>query len=233
MPFRIKDPAVLDSLKPGQHIQATLVIEDYKSWLEDIKITGSADVPHASAFPSNFHAPSRGEAVPDFALTNQDGRKVHLAQYRGDVVLLTFVYTRCPLPDFCPRMTHNFAQLEQAVEHDPALAKQTHLLTVSIDPKFDTPKVMRAYALKSTSIPAGELFSHWDFLTPTPQELNKMAAFFGLSQMREEGQLVHSLSTTVIGPDGNVFAWYHGNEWTPDQVLQDVRECHQGSATKT
>ncbi len=224
MPFTVKDPAILDRVQVGQHIKATLAVTDTKSWLEDVEVTSSA--PAADAPPrSELRIPSEGEPVPDFEFTNQDGHRVHLSQYRGKVVLLTFVYTRCPLPDYCPRMTRNFLEIEKALKQDPAAYDRTHLLSISFDPEFDTPKVLRRHALSFTSIPAGELFAHWEFEVPNAKDLEAVARFFALSQWKEDGQIVHSLSTAIIDRDGKIHRWYHGNSWTVEEVLRETRSA--------
>ena len=222
MAFAVKDPTVLDRVIVGDHIRATLVVTKTESWLEDIEVTEHGPAAPASA-ATPMKLPVEGQPVPDFAFTNQDGHPVHLAQFKGQIVLVTFIYTRCPLPDFCPRMTNNFLDIEKSLQKDSALAHRTRLLTITFDPEFDTPPVLRHYALSTTSIPAASLFSHWEFLAPHAQDLDEIARFFGLSKWKEDGQITHSLSTAIIAPDGTLFRWYHGNSWTPEELLQDTR----------
>jgi protein SCO1/2 len=222
MPFGVKDLATLDRVRIGDRIKATLVVTDTESWLEDVQVTGQA--PGETLQPhSQLQIPVEGEPVPDFVFTNQDGRRAHLAQYKGKVLLLTFIYTRCPLPDFCPRMTHNFLEIEKALKQDSAAYGSTHLLSVTFDPEFDTPKVLRQYALSMTSIPAAELFPHWEFAAPQSKDLDKIAHFFALSKWNENGQIIHSLSTAIIDKDGKLYRWYHGNSWTPEELLREAR----------
>jgi len=228
MPFQVKDPTVLDRLQVGQRIKATLIVRDTESWLEDVQVI--AQTPTEPAKPSSqFKVPAEGAPVPDFVFTNQDGRRVHLAQYKGKVLLLTFIYTRCPMPDFCPRMTNNFLAIEKSLKQDPATYGHTHLLSITFDPEFDTPKVLRQHALNATSIPAGELFSHWEFLAPRPQDLDSIASFFALSRWPENGQITHSLSTAIIDRDGTLYRWYHGNSWTTEEMVREVRTAADGN----
>lgn len=222
MGFAVKDPATLDRAQIGQRIKATLVVTETESWLEDVQVTGQAPA-DASQPQSPLQIPAEGETVPDFVFTNQDGRRVHLAQYKGKVLLLTFVYTRCPLPDFCPRMTQNFLAIEKSMKQDPAAYARTHLLSVTFDPGFDTPKVLRQHALAVTAIPAAELFPHWEFVAPQPKDLDTIAHFFALSQWKKDGQIIHSLSTVIIDRDGRIYRWYHGNSWTTEEVLREAR----------
>jgi protein SCO1/2 len=222
MPFEVKDLATLDRVRIGNRIKATLVVTDTESWLEGVQVTGEAP-DEASQPQSQLQIPAEGEPVPDFVFTNQDGQRVHLAQYKGKVLLLTFIYTRCPLPDFCPRMTHNFLDIEKALKQDSAAYGSTHLLSVTFDPEFDTPKVLRHYALSMTSVPAAELFPHWEFAAPQSKDLDKIAHFFALSKWTENGQITHSLSTAIIDRDGKLYRWYHGNSWTPEELLRETR----------
>lgn len=224
MPFVVKDDKILDRVQIGQRIKATLAVTDTTSWLEDVQVTAPAPAPADPSPPkSELQIPSEGQPVPDFVFTNQDGRRIHLSQYRGKAVLLTFIYTRCPLPDYCPRMTHNFAEIEKALKQDPAAYDRTHLLSISFDPEFDTPRVLRQHALAVASIPANELFRHWEFAAPNAKDLDALAHFFALSQWKEDGQIVHSLSTAIIDPDGKIYRWYHGNSWTTEEVLRETR----------
>ena len=226
MPFTVKDPAVLDHAQIGQRIKATLVVTDTESWLEEVQVTAQAP---ADAIPhSELQIPAEGTPVPDFAFTNQDGKHVHLAQYKGKVLLLTFIYTRCPMPDFCPRMTSNFREIEKSLKQDPAAYARTHLLSVTFDPEYDTPKVLRHYALSTTSLPAADLFSHWEFLAPRSQDLDAIAHFFALSMWKEnegkeKGQITHSLSTVIIDSNGKLYRWYHGNDWKPEELLREAK----------
>jgi len=226
MPFAVKDPAVLDHAQIGQRIKATLVVTDTESWLEEVQVTAQ---PPADATPhSELQIPAEGTPVPDFAFTNQDGNRVHLAQYKGKVLLLTFIYTRCPMPDFCPRMTNNFREIEKSLKQDPAAYARTHLLSVTFDPEYDTPKVLRHYALSTTSLPAADLFSHWEFLAPRSQDLDAIAHFFALSvwkenEGKEKGQITHSLSTVIIDSNGKLYRWYHGNDWKPEELLREAK----------
>jgi len=233
MPYQLKDPAVLDRLQIGQQIKATLLVTNTESWLEDIQVTGQATGEPAGRTSTQFKIPVEGQLVPDFVFTNQDGLRAHMTQYRGQTVLLTFIYTRCPLPDFCPRMTNNFLSIERSLRQDPTLYGSTHLLTVTFDPEFDTPKILRQYALASTSIPASELFAHWEFLAPRPQDLADISRFFGLSAWKEDGQITHSLSTVIIDPNGKLYRWYHGNSWTTDELLRETKAAAGVNSTAT
>lgn len=221
MPYRVKDRWALDVLAPGSRVQATLVVAGNHSWLQDLVITkGSSNTAPTLASMSN---PQPGDPVPQFALVNQDGRKFSLAQYHGRALALTFIYTRCPLPDYCPLMNSNFQKLDALLAREPALYQKTHLLTISFDPENDTPEVLRSFGAHYAGKTANDGFAHWDFATGKPGEIKRMALFFGFNYWPESGQIVHSLSTAVIRPDGRIQRIYRGNDWTPEQILSDLR----------
>ncbi len=225
MSFVLKDRWAFKVLKPGQSITATLVIEGDHSWLEGLVVTEEAKPASDSLAPPGSARTLLGQEVPDFALVNQDGKRIHLHQYHGKALLLTFIYTRCPLPDYCPLMSRNFAQIVEQVRRDPKLSASTHLLSISIDPEFDTPSVLRAYGRNY----AGNRhpFDQWEFATGTPHQVRKVAEFFGLRYWTDRGQIVHSLVTLLIAPDGKVVQVYRGNDWQPAQVLSDLRDSEE------
>ena len=127
MPFKLKDESIYDELAPGDQVTATLVVTGSRSWLEDVVRTRAIAETPAGSPPAASSGPAPGDRVPDFPLTNQDGRPIRLAKYRGKAVLLTFIYTRCPLPDYCPLMTERFAEIENRLKTDASLYARTHL----------------------------------------------------------------------------------------------------------
>lgn len=225
MDYRIKDQWAFGVLKPGQTVTATLVVASDKAWLEGIVVSDNAKPETNSLASLGSASDPLGKQVPDFALTNQDGKRIHLHQYHGKVLLLTFIYTRCPLPDYCPLMSKNFAQILRQVRSDPVLSPVARLLSVSIDPEYDKPPVLRAYALDVAGNSAP--FDHWEFASGTPEQVRKVAEFFGLKYWTDSGQIVHALVTALIGPDGKVAQIYRGNDWQPAQVLGDLRDLPQ------
>ncbi len=219
MPFKIKDAWVFDVLKPGDEVQAALVVTDTSAWLEEVAVTQREQQREAHTIAP---LPQSGDAVPDFRLVNQDGRAVSLKQYRGKALLLTFIYTRCPVPEYCSLMSSNFAGIERELEKDADLYARTRLLSVSFDPAYDTPKVLRSYGAATTGRYDKETFAHWEFVTGTAEEVKKMAQFFGLTYVPEKDQFVHSLQTALVGTDGRLVKLYTGNEWKPTDVLADL-----------
>lgn len=228
MPFKPKDHWVLDQAQPGNRLQATLVVDGLRSWLEDVVIMQEATDNEAA--PSRSVEPQPGDAVADFTLTNQDGKRIALHDYRGRALVVTFIYTRCPLPDYCPLVTNNFAEIIQTLKSDAALYSQTHLLSISVDPEYDSPKVLREYGAKYTGESNAATFSHWEFATGKADEVKRVATGFGLQYWPEDGQIVHSLRTAVIAPDGKLVKLYRGNQWQAAEIVADLQNLKSMAA---
>lgn len=227
MPYTLKDASVISELHPGDTITATLLASANADILDQIVIVGQAKADYLP--PVQYQPLTPGENVPDFRLLNQSGKIIHLAQFRGKVLLLTFIYTRCPLANYCPRMSRNFAEIDKALATDPSLYAKTHLLSVSFDPGYDTPAVLRSYGGAYTENYTKETFAHWDFAAPPQKELSQVLKFFLVGVTPGANHtLTHSLSTIVITPEGKIYKWYPTNDWSPQQLLADVKELLQG-----
>jgi protein SCO1/2 len=226
MPYKLKDASILGELHPGDVITADLLVStdpDADYLLDHIVVVAQAKPDYKPGV--SYHVPAPGDAVPDFKLRNQDGQPIHLGQFKGKSLVVTFIYTRCPSPDFCPRVTRNFAALEKQLAASPALFAKTHLICISFDPVYDTPERLRAYGASYIGSDAKSAFAHWEFAVPEKPTLAEMAMFFDLGMTNEaDSTITHTLSTTLIGPDGKVARFYPGNEWTPEQVLGDVKQ---------
>ena len=226
MSYKFKPASMLRQIAPGDAISAEVVViepdpknrdagPDY--WLENVKVTAHATSPPAKG-SSSLHMPQPGEDVPDFSFTNQDGKRISLSQYRGQVLLLTFIYTRCPFPDFCPRMSSNFYEIYKQLGED----QSTHLLSISFDPEHDKPKVLRDYGFSVAHTHEAALFRRWVFAVPREADLPKIAEFFALTVKPEGGLITHNLSTAVIGPDSKIVKWYHGGDWQVSDLMKDA-----------
>jgi protein SCO1/2 len=226
MPYQLKDPSIVSELHPGDIITADVLVSKSSQetvLLDHIVVVAQARPDYKPAV--FYHVPKSGDQVPDFSLRNQDGRAIHLGQFKGKTLLLTFIYTRCPLPNFCPLVTRNFAVINGQLAANPRLSAKTHLLCVSFDPEHDTPERLRAYGATYIGSEAKTAFAHWDFAVPDKAALLEMAKFFNVGITHGENDTItHTLSTTLIGADGKVVEFYPGNEWTPDQVLADLKK---------
>jgi protein SCO1 len=231
MPYKVVNPSILSELHTGDRITADVLADQISSdpaagyrnvRLDHIVVIAQAKPDYKPTV--QFHVPAAGDAVPNFALLNQSDKLIHLADFKGRVVLMTFIYTRCPVADFCPRMSRNFATVDKQLAADPVLYAKTHLISISFDPTYDTPKVLRSYGGAYTGLYTKEKFQHWDFAAPPVNELPQVTQFFDVGVTPGESKtLTHSLSTVIIGKDGKVLAWYPGNEWEPAEALGVVR----------
>lgn len=224
MPFTVHNDADLQFIAPNDEITGTLVLEGSHTWLEGLIITRQSAT--APAMPGVTMA-KEGDEVPNFTLRNQDNREIHIQNYRGKTLLLTFIYTRCPVPDYCTLMSDNFAQIDRALSQDAGLYEKTHLLSISIDPSYDTPQVLRSYGAAHTERYQNETFAHWEFAGGTTEQVKKIAEYFGLTYFPENDQIIHALRTVIVGPDGKVVKIYTGNEWKPDEVVAEIKGSHR------
>jgi len=224
MTYQVAEPGQIAALQPGDKISADLVVSESKGRLEKIVLVSKGD---GKASGTTQRIPEKGDVVPDFALVNQDGKRIELRQYRGKVLLVTFIYTRCPFPDFCPRMSSNFGEIYKQLGSDPALAN-ARLLSVSFDPEHDTPKVLRDYGYSVAHTHEAALFRRWQFGVPSAADLPKIADFFALTVKPEGGLITHNLSTAVIGPDGKIAKWYHGSDWQVSDLINDAANAQSG-----
>ena len=220
MPFTVRDQIDLNELGPNDTLTATLVVDGTHTWLEDLIVTRvSSD---SSAIPSTVMMAKEGDEVPNFTLRNQNNREIHIRDYRGKTLLLTFIYTRCPLPEYCTLMSTNFAQIDRALGQDPELYEKTHLLSISIDPAYDTPEVLKSYGAAHTERYEKETFAHWEFAAGTAEQVKKIAEYFGLTYFPREDQIIHALRTVIVSPDGKVAKIYSGNDWKVEEVVKEM-----------
>lgn len=228
MAYKVKDPALVKAVQPGDLITATLVVQDAEAWLSSIARTGHAALP-ADVRPTRvMDVMQPGDVVPDDGLVDQDGAPRKLSDWRGKAVAVTFVYTRCPLPNFCPLMERNFAAVQQKVAADPVLRGHVRLAAISFDPQHDTPAVLKARAALTQADPAV-----WSYLTGTPAVIDRVTERFGVSATPEpDTTITHNLRTAVIDPRGRVATIYTGNEWTPDQMVDALRHALTAGVTR-
>jgi len=209
MPFAAESAQDLNQLTPGSRIQFELKITRKASTVRHIRVEQAAtdDVP----VPKAEGKIAVGEPMPDFTLTSQDGSAFHLSELRGQFVAVDFIYTRCPLPDVCPRLSANFARLQKRL--GPRIA----LLSITLDPEFDTPAVLTEYARRWGADPR-----IWRFLTGPPDQVQKIAGQFGVVYWPEENAITHTSSTALIDGGGKLAALLEGSSFTSQQLLDLV-----------
>jgi len=228
MPYKVKNTAMLQELQPGDRIAAEVVVRqdgnDY--WLEDVRITDESR--RGKVKPVESHMLMPGEKVPDVPLVDQDGQPIRLKDFSGKAVLVTFIYTRCPVPTFCPRLSSQFARIHSELKTTPDDYSKTQLLTISFDPKYDTPAVLRKYGLAYLEGDASG-FSQWDFASTKDTDVRRLAQAFGLDYQEQDNQISHTMNIALIGPDGTlVKSW--STEWTADELLKALRQAAHRSA---
>ena len=214
------ETAALDGRKPGDLVTGTLVVGEVDVHISKLTVTGHRELDPTTVLPADGSAIIQpGDPVRDAALIDQDGKTRRLSEWRGHRLALTFVYTRCPLPEFCPLMNQHFRRVQATIATTPALA-DVRLLSVTLDPAYDTPKVLKPYATGAGADPA-----RWTFLTAEPAEAAKFMEQFGIIAERDpanEVQITHNLRTAVIGADGRLKTVHTGNRWMPDELVADL-----------
>lgn len=224
MPYKLQEPRQVEGLVPGDLISATLVLVSNDAYLTSIRRVGSApltteDGGHlAASYGQPILQP--GDLVPSTTFIDQDGRARSFASFHGSPALVTFMYTRCPMPTFCPLLDRHFAEIQERSTADSSW-KDLHLVSVSFDPAVDTPTVLKHHAQVVGADP-----QRWTFLTGPPSDIDRFARQFGVTVMYEANgvDITHNLRTALVGPDGRIVALYTGNGWTPDQVLTDLAQ---------
>ena len=222
-PFSVRDdPKVIALLRPGDRIEARLVVDGDVRFLEEILTKGfvPSPAPGRTGFvrPEPNKGVAVGDEVPDFALTDQTGKTTRLSQFRGEPVAVTFAYTRCPVATACPMTMTKFAKLNAALVRE----RLGRLLTVTVDPESDTVAVLRDFASKIGADPA-----RWRFLTGDARSVASTAESFGVLYYPDHGQIVHSQVVAVVDPAGRLATIHYGETWEPETVLRDMEKARK------
>jgi protein SCO1/2 len=223
MPLSVHDQKEIVDLKLGDGIAFRLNVTDQDVWIDQVRKIPANDVhlpsptPAATTSPHSFSRLREGDAMPWFRLTTQDGEQITLETFRGHPFVLTFVFTRCPLPTFCPRMSQNFSELQKAIKKDEGGLERTRLLSITIDPSFDTPKVLKQYAAYQKADP-----DVWTFATGQPSQIDELTHLFSVYVQTEGGTISHGLATALINKGGEIEKIWRGNAWTPAEVIQEI-----------
>jgi protein SCO1/2 len=223
MPYKVKDPQVLKGIAPGDLINATLVVDTNGAYFSAVTKVGEA--PLEQPAPAPAPAPSGaelkpGDPIPDTEFIDQNGKQKAFSTFKGSPLAVTFIYTKCPLPDFCPLMDRNFAAVQGAIKSDPAL-KNVQLVTISFDPATDTPAVLRKHAAELKADP-----KRWTFLTGDRDQIDRFAGRLGMTIARaadDPTNITHNLRTAIVDADGRLVKVYTGPEWKPDQIVADLK----------
>ena len=225
MPYTVKDGAIIRERAAGDLITATLEVAPEGAHLSAITKTGSAPLPEdaRTTIPAaaNVHLLQPGDAVPDTKLTDQDGASIALTDFKGSALAVTFIYTRCPLAQFCPLIDRRFAEAQKLVAADPALAGKVRLVSISFDPQFDRAETLRAHARKLDANPAV-----WRFATADQAAVDRLAAEFGVNVIREkDGTITHNLRTAIVTPTGMVESLLDNNAWSAAELVAGLKRA--------
>jgi protein SCO1/2 len=227
MDFVIKNEDwVFDELQPNAEIQAELKVDGNGYWLEKIGIVAASN-PNLPQPTINQNFAQIGKEIPDFKLTNQDGKPISLNNFRGKAFAITFIYSRCPLPEYCIKMSTNFSDAAKQINVIPELKDKVRLLTISFDPATDTPEKLKQYGLGYLRGVDKPDFSVWQLAVGKDKEVREIANFFGLRyeiDQNDKTQFNHSLRTAIISPEGKVTKVVSGSDWSVQELLDGLKE---------
>lgn len=216
MRFDVANPKEATTLKAGDRIRFRLHVKEAEMRASDFMVTGAETLPSpgqkSKAAPSRLH---EGDMVPEFSLVTQSNQPFTAANLRGRLTVLTFIFTRCPRVDYCPAMALRFGELQKAVQADPKLAGQVRLLSISLDPEYDTPEILRAYGKAEQAD-----FAVWQFLTGTKAEISGLTKAFSVFAERNGVTLDHTLCTALVDEYGRVTQIWRGNGWNAGDILK-------------
>ena len=226
MDFSVRDTNALTGFAPGDEISFTLVVTDDDDWIENLKRTGKVGAvsgpPGWTAVESELAV---GDTLPDYEFTSETGRPVKFSDFRGGAVAFTFFFTSCPLPEYCPRMNKHFAEARSLLLADTNAPSNWEFLSISFDSSFDSPQVLSSYA----NLYRGTNADHWLFAVASTNTLASLAPKVDLNFWRENGTISHNLRTVVLDGSGKIFKQFDGNDWTPQQLADALRDAAKTS----
>lgn len=230
MKFDVKDTNELAGLKPGDDISFRMIVTDDDGWIDQVKRLGTTTPIVAANAPENFRRArevdrlKEGDVMPNYNFTNQLGQPVSLSDFKGQAVAFTFIFTRCPFPTFCPRMSQYFEAVQSQLKQMPNAPTNWHLLSITIDPKFDTPAILKNYATQYHSDPR-----HWSYLTGELIDITAIAEQFDLVFFRPDPNqpagINHNLRTVILTAGGKVHKIIPENTWKPEEVTAALVEA--------
>jgi protein SCO1/2 len=224
MPFAVHDAREIADLKTGDPISFRMMVTQKDFWIENVKKVRREDVhlPESKQTPvTSAKSDARlkeGDEMPRFSLTNQSGERISLETFRGEPLVLTFVFTRCPVPNFCPRMSNNFEELQSAIKKGSGALGKTRLLSITLDPGYDTPAVLSDYAAFHRADSR-----IWTFATGDEREIDALTSAFSVYRQTEGGTISHGLATALINAEGKVERIWRGNGWVPGDVTSAIQ----------
>lgn len=224
MPFEVRDTNELTGLEAGDTVVFRMTVTETDGWIDQIQ---KLLVPRTNALPSvpglrfvrDVEPLNIGDALPDYRFTNHLGQAINLSQFRGQALAITYIFTRCPFPTFCPLMSNNFRQAQDALLKMSGGPTNWHFLTLTIDPEWDTPERLRNYAAGMRHDP-----KHWSFLTGDLVDITAIAEQTGLTFARDPDGvgISHNLRTVVVDAQGRVQNIIPENKWQPGELVAEI-----------
>ncbi len=223
MPFKVKNVRILEGLIPGDRVSGTFVVAAHESYLTGLTREGSdgPDLP-AIVLPTGVRLIQKGDTIPEISFLDDNNRQTKFSDFLGSPVALTFIYTRCPIPNFCPLMDRNFIEVQAAIKEGVQLSRDTQLLSITFDPEHDTAEVLRRHSVK-----LGADVNIWRFLTGDKEAISHLGEQLGITIVRDSmgtAEITHSLRTIVVDREGKVARNFRGNDWTPDELIKELNK---------
>lgn len=226
MPFTPRDAKEIANLRINDAIAFRIEVTDSNVWMTNVRQIAASDLKLPSATPTAAAKSAaaslrvkEGDVMPVFDLTNERGEHVSVETYRGRPFVLTFIFTRCPMPNFCPRMSNNFAELQTAIQHGTGALAETRLLSITLDPQYDTPGILKQYGEHAGADP-----KIWNFATGAPSEIDDLTHAFAVYRQNESGTISHGLTTALVDANGTVVKIARGNGWTPEEFVAAINQ---------
>ena len=229
MDYPVLNTTELKGISSGDIIRFTIIVSNDTDWIERVYRTGHSNSKITNSMPMQMNIShgaittelNDGDLLPNGALMAEDGREIHFSDFRGEAVAFTFFYTRCPLPNYCPLMNRNFAAARKLIVSTPDAPTNWEFLSISFDPDSDTPQTLATYGGYYRD---GDPH-HWLFASAPTNTLAVLAPALDLMVLREGSSISHNLRTVVLDPQGRIYRQFDGNQWTPDQLANAVREA--------
>ena len=227
MEFTVRDTNELRGLRPGDGIAFRVMATEEDSWIEGIRPMGTNDVVSAAVRePSSVSLLKiaqlkPGDVLPDAELLGENGLGIRLSDFGSRALAFTFIFTRCPLPDFCPRMNQHFSRARELLTQQTGGPTNWQFLSISFDPEFDRPGVLKRYAASYR----GRNADRWSFASATEDVMTSMASQLDFRFAREGGTFLHNLRTVVIDPQRRVYRQFEGNKWKAEELAAALTEA--------
>ena len=223
MTLNVRDSNSLNGLREGDEVRFRIHIGADEHWIDSIERTGhqTPKAPASASIRQTGSELTNGQMMPDFEWLAEDRSIRRISDYRGNSVAFTFVFTRCPLPEYCPRMTRNFHDARELLLKNSDGSTRWKLLSLSFDPGFDTPEVLGRYAEASRE----GVSTGWSFGVLSANTLSNIAPRLDLRIVPDSDGFSHNLRTVVLDATGRIHRQFDGNGWTATELAKTLLEA--------